>query len=184
MCEPTSRSGAVCVQSCRINSSLLQQVCPHVDRLLCRCGAKDNTSVLSCPCGHPPALLFTVVIYVKKWKSRPAGDLRWPSVPIKKKATKIMIRRDEISHNTSVIPSACVEQWSISSYPLYLCSRWAVTELLCLDSIWPPETGAGRCGGADYSCIVSVGERRLCCSSPCWFERALTNKSSLQSSSL
>lgn len=115
------------------------------------------------------------------WPEVTWGDLQ---CPLKKKATEIMIRRDEISHNTSVIPSACVEQWSISSYPLYLCSRWAVTELLCLDSIWPPETGAGRCGGADYSCIVSVGERRLCCSSPCWFERALTNKSSLQSSSL
>lgn len=41
-------------------------------------------------------------------------------------------------HDLRPSPSASGEQWSISSYTLYLRCHWAVTRPVCLGNIWPP----------------------------------------------
>lgn len=101
----------------------------------CHRGAKDNTSMLLCP-WSPPALLSAVSTC--GWQAATTSCQRSEmTIRVHSEASEMMTQRDKVSWSPDC-PSASGEQWSISSCPLDLRRRWAVTGLLCLASIWPP----------------------------------------------
>lgn len=124
----------VCAHSSRINMRSPQSTCWQTcspNR-----GVKDNTSVLLCPWSNPPLLM--VATYGSEAETTSCQWPGWPPVSIQRPQF-LMTQSDEVPWSSSS-SSAPGEQWSISFCPLYLRCHWAVTKLVCLASIWPPET--------------------------------------------
>lgn len=113
-----------------------------------KCGAEDGTSVSSYPRSPHGSFVTGGPRGVKTYDPHPAGGLQSHQCPFRGFSGD-----DSEERGCSDPELVSAEQWSISSCPLYLRCHWAVTDLVCLVSIWLPVTG---------SCPVLCLLPRLC----------------------